>query len=209
MKLRLQSKNRMPHGGMYELDRPDMGMVGKGTTWDMVRDRIMAYRKANGIPIGLGFEDELEQALCVRYPAECDGFSGGAPKLRTLGLHDVVVGSKVMLSVLGSASPLVDRAEAERRARICQDCPFNTGFSKPCSGICAELVEVVKFITGNQGTQYDMNLKSCNVCGCYLPAAIWVRADLQIAPLSDDQKQQFEAIEPCWKKQSLLTAASG
>jgi len=128
VKLRLRSKNQAPYGGIYELSRADIGMVGRGTTWDMVRNRIMDYRKANGIPIGLGFDDELEQALCRSYPAECEYFDGRSPKLRNLGLHDVVVGTKVMISLKLAGSPLEDRAEAERRAKICVDCVWNTSY---------------------------------------------------------------------------------
>ncbi len=195
----------MPYGGTYELNRPDLGLVGKGTTWEMVRNRIMDYRKANGIPIGLGFDDELEQAICRQYPAECEFVDGTRPRMRSLGLGDIVTGTRVMLSLKLSGSPLVDRPEAERRAKICQDCVWNQTFSKPCGGICQELLDIVKSIVGSQGTQYDMNLKSCNICACLLQAAIWVPLNIQVPPLSEDQKAQFESVPACWKKQSLMT----
>lgn len=196
---RLKSRSTIPYGGMYYWKDPLTGAEVRGTNWNMLIGRIYAERRANGVPVGLGFEDEVEKDLCRDYPAECEIPDPNFPTNRRLTLSDVIRGSQVMMSFLAHGSPLVDRAEAERRARICLKCPFNTYFSKPCTGICQELANVVASIINHQGTQYDTDLKACNVCGCFLQAAIWMPLDIQCKGVTEEMACKFKTINNCWK----------
>lgn len=201
---RLLQGNRVPYGGEYRINRPDLGMVGTGYIFDVLLESVRSYRKANGIPIGLGFVDEVEKVICEQMPDECEEHNGKMP-LRKRTLSDIIAGSRVMLSHWWNGRKLVTREESERRARICVSCPMNQTFVKSCTGICPELKQVVTSIVDAQGTQYDINLHSCQICGCYLSAAIWVPLDVQLNPLPEEQKEQFENVPNCWKKTSLLT----
>lgn len=204
MKTRLISPNRVPRGGVYEINRPDLGMAGTGYLLDVLINSITAYRKANSIPIGLDFANEVERVVCETYPDECEVVGMHNIRNRHLGIGDVILGSRVMLSLWASGGHLVSRQEAERRAAICVKCPYNAQFTKPCTGICAELKDAVSGIIDHQGTAYDENLKSCMICGCFNQAAIWIPLALQTTPLSDEQRAQFESVPNCWKKTSLL-----
>lgn len=200
-KLRLVSETQVPYGGGYTITDPMTNVQVYGTTFKMVCDRIRDARKANSVPIGLGFEDEVESWICAKYAVEC--FDSNAIKPRQLSLSDIVAGSRVMLSHWWNGRKIVSREEAERRGAICVSCPMNVKFSKPCNGMCPELSEVVSGITNAQGTRFDVSLHSCSLCGCHLQSAIWVPLELQTAVLTDKQVEQFESIPECWKKPSL------
>jgi hypothetical protein len=101
-----------------------------------------------------------------------------------------------------SGGPLVSPAEANRRAAICSNCPMNVKFAKPCTGICAELKDLVSSIINNQGTPHDANLNSCQICGCFLQAAVWLPNEITVPPLSAEQRQKFQEAKTalgCWK----------
>lgn len=199
MKLRLVSHNRMPYGGMYEINRPDLGIVSRGTTWGMFFDNACNYRRANSIPIGLAFDDECEQVLCESYPAECEGFDPDLPRPRRLGFADVVRGTKVMLAHKLAGSPLVDEGEARRRAAICRNCTFNVDFSGGCTK-CAELRNLVVSVLGTKSTPYDNELKSCFFCGCFTKAAVWLPLEIQCLGVNSKMREQFSHLNHCWKQ---------
>lgn len=200
MKPRLIERGRIPYGGGFYIDRPDLRVVGKGLQFSNLLESVRAYRKANGFPVGLGFEDEVEEAACLTYPKECDCVSRTINLNRRLGIADIVRGTKVMLAQKTSGVPLVSEEKAEKHAAICAKCPFNQPFTKPCGGICAELESIVKFIIGSHGTTKDAILNSCAICGCFLRAAVWVDNAIQWPVLSDLQKEQFLSVSHCWKR---------
>lgn len=198
--MRLKEKQMIPYGGLWVLNRPDKGIVARGLQFANVLDSATRYRKANGIPIGLGFEDEVEECCCEEKPDECINTDPNRPTMRNLTVTDVIVGTRVMMAQLTSGTPLVSREEAERRAKICIACPWNRWFAKPCGGICGELRDLVAKITNNVGTQYDSQLNSCNICGCFLASSIWVDNAIQWPPLPEREKNQFLNVPACWKR---------
>lgn len=198
--MRLEFPNRIPYGGQWRYTEPSTGQFISAVTWDNLLNNIRAHRRANGIPIGLGFEDEVEQAVCREHPEECTGYDENYPRKRSLTLSDVVNGTIVMMAFKLAGSPLVDRAEAERRGAICKQCPYNMTFAKPCSGVCPELLAVVNTITGHVGTHYDQYLHSCTVCGCFLQAAIWLPMEIQCKGVNETMRNQFSNVQGCWKQ---------
>lgn len=190
---------------MWSINRPDIGMVGQGYIWDVLYDNVVKYRKANGIPIGLDFTQELINALCEKYGSEyCKSDDPRAPiPIRQLNMSQVYTGTSVAVRFLAAGTPLVSREEAERRASICATCKFNVFFSKGCGGgICGKLLELVQRIIGAQGTTYEAQLESCLICGCFLKVAVWIPREMQWDALPDFQKIQYETNAPanCWKK---------
>lgn len=199
MRLRIEHRNRIPYGGYWHYRQPGTGQLISAVTWDNLLNNIRDHRRANGIPVGLGFEDEVEQAVCREHPDECVGYDETCPRKRNLTLSDLVAGSRVMMSFYVHGKQLVPREEAERRAAICEKCPYNMTFAKPCSGICEELRQVVMTITNHVGTRYDSKLNACTVCGCFLQAAIWLTLEDQCKGVNDLQRQQFSNVPGCWK----------
>lgn len=203
--------NRVPYGGEYVLNRPDLGMVGSGSSFVQLEGRVRAYRHANSIPTGLGFQQELMQVVCEKYPQECtDAVPGEFSRPHKLGLNDVVLGTRIAFSMvskgLSGETVVVDDAEANRRAEICAQCAFNVPFTKPCGGYCGELRDLVRRLVGNKEVKGASNLGACFLCHCFLESAVWVRLDIQVNPMPAELKAKFEAVERCWKKASLIKA---
>jgi hypothetical protein len=199
----LRCKTTLPFGGGYELNRPDIGMVGQGTTFEMLMTGILKYRKANAIPCGLGLEEEVEREICAKYPAECAEGSALIPKREgKITFSDIIHGTKVMLRHKLAGSPLVDETEAIRRAAICAACPNNVPFESSCSSLCGELKDLVISLIGSKSTPSDGALKSCAVCKCYAAAAAWVPLEFQLPDLTETQRAQFQQAAKdhnCWK----------
>lgn len=209
MSLKLKDPERIPYGGIYKLDWPEGGMVGFGTGFNMLLDNIRRYRKANGIPIGLGFDDEVEAQVCLRYPRECHhAMPDTVPKAVKFGWLDVVAGTKAIIQhkILGM---LESQEEADRRAAICAKCPMKTEVHLQCAGLCGELQAVVNSLVGARETSSHsaIDKKCCAVCRCYLTAVPFVPLDIQTSVLSEEQKQQFRDVAasgyPCWKAVNL------
>jgi hypothetical protein len=198
--MRLKQKGGVPYGGLWVINRPDKQIIARGLLFNNVLDSSIRWRQANGIPVGLGFEDEVEQCCCEEKPDECINTDPNKPVARNMTVTDVIVGTQTMMNIMNSSDPLVAREEAERRARICIACPWNRWFAKPCGGICGTLKELVSKITNNVGTQYDSQLHACNVCRCFLQSSIWVKNELQWPVLTESEKAQFLSVERCWKR---------
>lgn len=199
MKLALKAFTTVPYGGGYRITDPLAGVEVFGTTFNQFVKRARDQRRANGFPTGLEFEQEMEQLACKYYPAECDNIDTDRIRPRNLGLHDIMVGTSVMARFVVSGMKVVPQEEAERRASICVSCPHNTRYAKPCNGVCAELLSLVRSIVGQVGTSKDSELHACQICACSLPAAVYVPLDIQLKPLSDNQIKQFKSVPNCWK----------
>lgn len=203
MKPRLMSRILMPHGGRFYIEDPLTKHPIEGTTFDMVINRAIQYRRANSIPIGLEFEEEIEAQVCQRYPAECEvskralGVSLVAP-----GLYEVARASAVMIKHKVNDSELVSQEEANRRAQICRNCPFRAQMTLPCSRCFSALENVVGWITGARGTPYDEKLAACGICKCYLSASVWLPLSTQCLALTEDMTEKFvmaKEVAGCWK----------
>ncbi len=197
----LHNQSRIPYGGIYVLDEPTKALVGRGTTFVALVKSCSEWRRANSVPIGIGFESEVEAAVCEKYSVECDDDSvPQKPRRGRLTLATVLRGTKVLLAFKMAGSPYVDHAEAERRASICAACPQNIEYAKPCGGNCGGLKEVVTAIVGGHKTSFDSKLKACGICQCINSAHIWMPLEILSKGITDGQRVQFSAVQNCWKK---------
>jgi len=208
IKARLTTKSQPPFGGSFRIDAREKGLVGVGTTFEQLLDRVRAYRHANGLPNGLGLEEQLEQEICARYPSACKESDPRVPPSEgTVGGADVVRGSKVMLRHWMNNRVTVSQEEANRRAAICANCAWQRTITTGCGGKCGEIIEWLATSGFSVGTTpYDDRIKSCGVCHCLLKISVWVPLDLQTKDLSDFQKEQFKLAfetQRCWKGKGL------
>lgn len=200
MSMRLKHRRRIPHDGPWRIQDPATGVWVSGNDFDQVEHFWYQQRRANGVPIGLGDREIIERLMCEQIPIECESDDPNRPRKRALGLADLVNGARVMLSHWWNNRALVAPEEADRRAAICANCPFNVTFTKPCTGICAELADLVNPIIGAHGTRYDAQLRSCSICACFLSAAIWVPLDIQCRGVDAAMRSMFAAVPHCWKQ---------
>lgn len=166
-------------------------------------DRAVAYRRSNSIPIGLDFEDEIESAVCEKYPQECEvnRRTLGVPNIAP-GLYDVVRGSVVMMNHKAHGSQLVEQEEANRRAQICFNCPLRAQMTLPCSRCISALENVVQIITGSHSTPHDERLSACGICKCFIAASVWLPLETQCIGVDPEMREKFAFAKEhfnCWK----------
>lgn len=166
-------------------------------------NRAVAYRKSNSIPIGLDFEQEIEDEVCRRYPSECEvnRRTLGIPSISP-GLYDVVRASAVMINHKVNAGELVSQEEANARALTCRNCPLRSQMTLPCSRCISALENVVGWVTGSRGTPYDEKLSACGICKCYLSASVWLPLSTQCIGVDDEMREKFKFAKQhwsCWK----------
>jgi len=197
----LIAPSRIPYGGQYVLKLPERGMVGHGNNFEALLRSITEWRKANSVPIGLGFAYEVEQVVCEKYAVECqNSLLDKRVRRGRLTLAEVLRGTRVILAFKLAGSPYVEQAEAERRAAICAACPMNQDFPKPCGGRCGSLQEIVTAIVGSRKTLFDDRLKSCGICGCVSSAHLLMPLDILAKGVTSDMREQFAAVPNCWKQ---------
>jgi len=188
-----------PYGGQWVLNRSDVGIVGKGYIFEVLVEDCKKWRLANGLPVGIGFQYEVERVCCEQYPAECQP-KDIAKLPRKLTFSDVLTGTSTMFSFVAAGRRLESVEVAENRAATCAQCSFNVPFSTPCSGICNSLKELVAAIVGSATTSKDAELNSCYFCGCFLKSAVWLPLEMQLKPLSEEQRRNLASVKNCWKK---------
>ncbi len=198
IKMRLKAKNQIPYGGGYKILDPLTGIRIEAVTWDHLMTKVRDERRANGAPLGLELEDEVEQWACIAHPDEVDVVDERLPKRRSFGLDDIVRGTRTILSFLASGKVLVSQEEAERRAEICCKCPLNIGYSMSCS-VCDKLSDIVQGIIGPVRTTHDQQLLSCGVCQCSLKAAVHVPLDVLNQANTAEMNQAFAVMQETYK----------
>lgn len=202
MKMKLRTTMQPPYGGMYRIDRPDIHMVGMGTSFEMLDTNCRKWRKNNGYPVGLGFSEELEQIICGMYPDEAEVADPTLPTQVKLGFDDVVRGTEVLVSFKAAGSPLVPKEEAERRAAICGRCKLLVPFSRPCGGLCGALKTAVDAVIGGYDIAFDNDLRACGICHCFAASHVRIPYAHLEKGLTPEMKAQFNAaaqIYSCWK----------
>lgn len=198
-KVAITSMVRSPYGGMYHWRDPITGVEVKGTTGDMLYQNAVAERLANGVPMGLEFWDSVMADVCRDYPTECSNVDPTQIRKRGWSMGDIVRGTLVMMNHKLNGSQLVSQEEANRRAQICSTCPHAAFFTKPCTGLCRELSNLLGS-TGNKSTPYDNDLRACNICGCWTKVAVWFPLETQCVGVTEEMKTQFAGVSNCWKQ---------
>lgn len=202
MKMKLLRPQQPPYGGSYTLNEPSKGMVGSGTSLDMLETNVRKYRTSMGIPTGLGFAEELQQEVCAHYPQECEHSDPNLPTQIRLGFDDMVHGTRVLLSFKMAGSPLVSKEEAIRRGEICSRCKLCVPFQHPCTGLCGELKTIVDSLVGHYETPFDNDLRGCGICHCFFSSHVRIPYEHLNKGITPEMGNQFAAAHAafgCWK----------
>ena len=192
--------NDNPESGTYNVYDPLTRIRSSGRTFENLFDNVARTRYALGVSSGLDLRKEVEAWVCQENPNDCTGIDLTKPRKRRMTLSDVINGSRVMMSFVKSGREVVLREEAERRAQICMKCEMNQIFPMSCAGLCGPLLDTVKAIVGQQGTQYDGSLHSCSICACFNQAQIWIPLEILEKGTDENMKKQFSGVPNCWKQ---------
>lgn len=110
--------------------------------------------------------DEFLGAVYAANPALVN--NPNAKSIYKLHIGDFIQYLKALKSRWSDGIPLVDEAEARRRARICADCGERgeAGGCYGCSGISKLLMHIPKDLMAKKD--------GCRICKCYLNNKVWM-----------------------------------
>lgn len=195
--LTLINRSIVPPGG-FRYTQEESGVTMHAPTFQALCEVVKNHRAANGYPISIDYEREIETQLCLRLPQGSCKEVGTAITPRQLGFADVMRFTKTLGESILKGNPRVDKEEANRRALICVGCNANVK-AHGCSGCNSSKVEtLVKTLTGTDETDHDAKLESCQFCGCLNKAQVWFPLDILQKHI---KKSINDALpEHCWKK---------
>lgn len=200
MALKLHNKQVAPPGG-YRFHCRETGewiiRLDPTQALEAVRD----HYRANNIPIGLLFNEMVEDEWCRNTePSVCkqDGYGNAAPSRPPTTYEQLKSATKILLQwfIEGKKRESID--EVKRRARICIGCPFNqTALGCPSCG-AEPFKELVNKFVGGEPIENESKLTACRICGCSLQAKIRIPLDI----LKKHEPEFLNAAYPewCWLK---------
>lgn len=193
------SRTKPPRGGYWIYTHPISGTKFRSPQLAALLYSVRKHEESNGYAITP--EADIESALCVNHPFSCS--DNPDTPYRRLHVTDIIRGTKVIASFKLAGSPLVSPELAEQRAGICVNCPENVDYAKPCSGICQELIDLVRSMVGGAVTRHDSQLKACRICGCSNAAQVQVPAEFLAKGVNDQMMAQFRMVPNCWKAKEI------
>jgi hypothetical protein len=196
--LRLFVKNG---GGKWSYLVKETGVIVKASSLSSLYDLIRKNLDANGFQDSVIDENDVEEynarEMVKTNPSCC--FEGPKLDKRPLSLQDAIRFTRTLFLNLAKGGDRVGQEEANRRAKICSECPANITPSgcASCSnsGIAAATVGL---LVGGRITPYENMLQSCQYCGCFNRVQVWF-------PIEDLQGAMDESLnaslpDHCWKK---------
>ncbi len=171
-----------------------------GGDWLTILEAYHQHLLSNHVPVPANLSEHLQDLICQQCPPSWPGCKLEGQK-RVLGMEDLKRWAVSMLGLFGSR--YAEQEEAERRAKICAGCRYQTelsGFCSHCSGIPTMLMKLVSGRT----TSVDSQLKSCQFCGCrneiavHFPLDVLQKASAGIEYPEDTRLDGKEPV-PCWK----------
>jgi len=218
MTLCFKQPTAVPPPGHFQYTQPESGMKFVCGSLDGLKFKVREHRKANDYPLGLLWEQEVEQQNCQwledngysDWVVRCD--APGVPHHpdQNLTLQDMIHGMRNAVRAVGTIagtflfSSLVDQGEAERRAAICSGCEYNVPI-EGCSGCGSRpLRRLLEETIGNRTTANSDKLRACKMCGCVAKVKLWY--PLEFIHKFEDETVQKRLPAHCWVKKETSTS---
>lgn len=208
----LVTNTDVPAGG-WKARQPETGTVVRGMSFPNLLSEVRKYREANGLTVEPNLRRQVENQVCDTLPAEeaerrCRFLSSvdrrNPPALRafrskTQDLKNFALAVKgVVESAVTGMTLHVEQREAEWRASICSQCPYNLPVANCWS--CGALGSLYREIAGNKGTTKDPLLRSCDVCGCDNKTQVHYSGEVHRLVASKQGLMGSRFPDWCWKK---------
>ena len=171
------------------------GEIYTGWVSDIFKS-IIRRAEAEGRRLGQGWEDQVWNALAVKYPNYIN-FVPDPEETVTVSVA-TIINFVQFLKRRGLNKSFVSTQEAEERAATCARCPK----AAPMVGCTACKATVKTLIKPPEhkldfGTRYNMPNQGCSACGCYLPAKVWIPMRFL-----EEERGKFDWWEECWMLQN-------
>lgn len=198
MRMQLLNYRETPPG-FYRYVPPETGVEIMAWDVDSWVRRTRNHLEANNIPVPIDLQQRMEDQLCqVLPPGWCEFDSPDRPRVDTrLSWGDVESASATFGTWISEGRPLVEQAEAERRARICSTCYLNSR-ATGCGASCRALLRTLFGLLTNRKTSVDDRLQNCSVCRCMTKLKVHFPLDLIEANDQRDLQPMFPSF--CWLK---------
>ena len=169
-----------------------------GITFGQLLQRVVLHRANNGLPWKSPdfetLEGEIEDWICQQLsPKEqIKKCTQGFRTRGTVPWTEVLDFIKTNVHWFVHGAEKVPQEEAERRAKICQNCPLNVGIASGCA-TCNRTLDAYRKEIVQDSTTLDKSLRACAVCGCDLKSIVHI-------PLASLQaKGDKEFPKWCWQ----------
>lgn len=189
------------------------------SSFDTIVDGVMQMRRANPYLAQKNkwnmdrnsIADEVDAynaAICKAHGWDhfIDGGTFSNPSQRPHGLlqsgANVVAGAKTLAAMFGEGGKPVVSEEANRRAKICTDCPQNGKgdwtrfFTVPASNFIKKQLSILRDL--DLKTSHDALLGVCEACGCPLHLKVWAPMEHILKNQPPDVDAQLDPR--CWIK---------
>lgn len=184
-----------PIGYVYEIIHDGASFTFQGHSMEQLlrQLKVWYYSKEVEWPGDGEMEARVQEFICKYVPP---GFCTGGtdmPKVPFLSTPAIRDGTRLIIKrMVKGKKALVPPEEAERRARICANCPQNLhGICTSCAG--NEFQDLFQwFVSRGRRTTVDSVLDTCYTCGCLLKAKVHV--DLEV--LKTLEKHSYPSN--CW-----------
>ena len=183
-----------PPGG-WKLTVEQTGVRITAPFYRILHQRVAAHMRANSLPIPDDFDEWCADAAC-RETGCGRPFCNGAPEKEVSGMPSLTyaLAARFLNTMVGVIRDrkFVDRAEAERRAEICLNCPLH----RPVIGGCVDCKKLLR-VVGRVMKAYplDSRLGWCGACGCKLSLKCWIPNDT----LDRAEAERPPYHESCWR----------
>jgi len=182
--------------GGWTFKDPTSGFVSDANIFIDLVAKVAAHRRNNNYPPLT--EAEIEDQICrsLSPASQAEFCEGGARLPATIPWTDVMSFLKTAAAWLGSRMAQVPQAEAERRAAICAQCPFNRGLAGGCAA-CQTAVNILRSEVLHASTSHDSELQACAICNCDNRATVHIPiATLETVP------HDFSVAGWCWRNKN-------
>ena len=194
-----QTHDAPPGNWRYEI--PETGDIIQSLSWNGLLTVVKNYYTSRQLPLPADLANKMQDWMCDRQPPgstaceEINADTKAANMTHNFTVTDVISFLNSVKHTI-QAGGVVPQEEANRRANICNTCPYNKTVSG-CFG-CKNVAKVVFEVIGAKTTPYNQNLKQCTVCGCYLSAKVWIARE---ALMKNPQIQANASRYPsnCWQ----------
>lgn len=170
---------------------------GYSNDFQTVKNQVREHEGARMLAMGFTHLVQTESAAPKWNPPQfirrhAEGAAGAVKRTAS--------GVKLVVDWLGSGLRPVESALAEKRARVCVDCPQNVKPNWLQSLDAAAAAQVKKLIEIKNdlklATSSDAQLFSCQYCDCALTLKVWANIDHILNNLSPEVKSRLHPN--CW-----------
>jgi hypothetical protein len=193
-----------PPGG-WRLTVPQTGVTLTAPYAKSLKVKVRKHLDANDHEEPDDFDEWFDNAVCEES-GHGDPFCGdpAAPVTEQQKFITPSKAKRFLRTILAllQERKLVDRAEAERRAAICAQCPL-AGHIGSCWG-CYAIYRKIRRMLKGAPIDMDSQKRWCLACGCYLPGKLWLTNEgLDKAEAGD--RPDYAAR--CWRRESEVNSS--